>query len=93
MGVWKYIRRRWKVFFRFVRYKVGDGPKVRFWHGFWCGSQLLKIFSQTCLVLHIIRMHGWQIICISEIVIFNGIYFLSDHCMIFLFFIFISNVI
>jgi hypothetical protein len=42
VGVWKHIRRGWKVFSRFVRYEVRDGSKVRFWHE-WRENQLLKI--------------------------------------------------
>jgi hypothetical protein len=29
--VWKYMRVR-KTFSKFVRYEVGDGSKVSFWH-------------------------------------------------------------
>jgi hypothetical protein len=30
-----------------VRYKVGDGSKVLFWHDVWCGKQPLKaLFSE-----------------------------------------------
>jgi hypothetical protein len=31
------------VLSKFVRYEVGDGSKVRFWHNLWCGEQLSKI--------------------------------------------------
>jgi hypothetical protein len=31
--VWKHIRRGWGVCFSsFVRFEVGDGTKIRFWH-------------------------------------------------------------
>jgi len=43
VGVWKYIRKGWEVFSRFVTYEVGDGSKVRFWHDLWCVEQSLKI--------------------------------------------------
>jgi hypothetical protein len=51
--VWKHIRRGWGVFSRFVRYEVGDGTKIRFWHDLWCGDQPLKesfseLFSIAC---------------------------------------------
>ena len=26
-------------FLRFVKYEVGDGSKIRFWHNLWCGDQ------------------------------------------------------
>lgn len=32
MGVWKHIRRGWGMFSKFVRFEVGDGSKVSFWH-------------------------------------------------------------
>jgi hypothetical protein len=37
------MRRRWEVLSKFVRYEVGDGSKVRFWHDLWCEDQPLKI--------------------------------------------------
>jgi hypothetical protein len=43
VGVWKYIRRGWGVFSRFIRYKVEDGSKIRFSHDLWWGDHLLKI--------------------------------------------------
>jgi hypothetical protein len=33
----------WETFSKFVRYGVGDGPKVNFWHDVWCGVQPLKM--------------------------------------------------
>jgi hypothetical protein len=30
----------WEVFSSFVRYEVGDGSKIRFWHDLWCGEPL-----------------------------------------------------
>jgi hypothetical protein len=33
--VWKYIRRGWEIFSRFVRYEVGDGSRSGF--GMICG--------------------------------------------------------
>lgn len=32
VGVWKFIRRGWETFSKFVRYEVGDGSNVIFWH-------------------------------------------------------------
>jgi hypothetical protein len=32
VGVWKYIRRGWRAFSQFVRYEVGDGLMIKFWH-------------------------------------------------------------
>jgi hypothetical protein len=35
VGVWKCIRRVWEGFSEFVRYEVGDGSVVQFWHDLW----------------------------------------------------------
>jgi hypothetical protein len=32
VGLWKCIRRAWDDFADFVRYEVGDGSRVLFWH-------------------------------------------------------------
>jgi hypothetical protein len=53
VGVWKCIRRGWAGFAHHVRYEVGDGSKVLFWHDMWCGKLPLKIlfpelFTITC---------------------------------------------
>jgi hypothetical protein len=47
VGVWKHIWRGWDKFSNFVRFKVGDGSHVSFWHDWWCGDRSLK----HCLVL------------------------------------------
>lgn len=41
--VWKCIRKGWEVLSKFVRYKMGDGSKVRFWYDLRCGEHPLKI--------------------------------------------------
>jgi hypothetical protein len=47
VGVWKYVRREWGVFSRFVRYEVGDGSTIKFSHDLWCGDEPLKVtFSE-----------------------------------------------
>jgi hypothetical protein len=38
VGVWKYIRRGGSFLSSFVRYEVGDGSKVRFWHDLCVGN-------------------------------------------------------
>jgi hypothetical protein len=43
MGVWKCVRREWDGFAKYVRYEVGDGSHVMFWHDVWRGEQLLKV--------------------------------------------------
>jgi hypothetical protein len=45
--VWNYIRRGWGRFSRSLKYEVGDGSKIRFWHDLWCGYQPLNVnFSE-----------------------------------------------
>ena len=40
--MWKHIRRGWDTFSKGVRFEVGIGSKVRFWHDVWCFDQPLK---------------------------------------------------
>jgi hypothetical protein len=50
-GVWKCIRRGWDAFPAHVRYEIGNGSKVLFWHDVWCGEILLKtLFSELFLI-------------------------------------------
>jgi hypothetical protein len=42
VGVWKSIRRKWAGFSKIVRYEMGRGSMVLFWHDLWCGEQPLK---------------------------------------------------
>jgi hypothetical protein len=42
VGVWKHIRRGWYKFHNFVRFEVGVGSHVSFWHDLWCGDRSLK---------------------------------------------------
>jgi len=44
VGVWKHNSRGWYKFSNFVRFEVGVGSKVSFWHDHWCGDRLLKLF-------------------------------------------------
>jgi hypothetical protein len=40
--VWKSNRMGWRDFSIFVRFDVGDGFKIRFWHDVWSGDQTSK---------------------------------------------------
>jgi hypothetical protein len=42
VGLWKNIREGWGTICRHIRFQVGDGSKVRFWHDLWCGDMTLK---------------------------------------------------
>ena len=43
VGVWKCIQRGWGGFAQHVRYDIGDGMKVLFWHDVGCGECPLKL--------------------------------------------------
>jgi hypothetical protein len=43
VGVWKHIRRGWECFSKFIKFEVGDGYHISFWHDTWCGDQPLKV--------------------------------------------------
>ena len=42
VGLWKYIRAGWDKFARFVKFKVGDGSRIRLWEDVWCIDVPLK---------------------------------------------------
>jgi hypothetical protein len=47
VGVWKCIRRGWDAFASHVRYEVGDGSQVLFWHDVVWGVTFEESFSRT----------------------------------------------
>ncbi|KAK9274394.1 hypothetical protein L1049_019208 [Liquidambar formosana] len=50
-GVWKSIRGGLKEFVKRVRFRIGDGRRVKFWLDCWCGnSPLAIIFPQLFLI-------------------------------------------
>jgi len=56
--VWKSIRRGWDDFAAHVRYEIGNGSKVLFWHYVWCGEIPLKIlFPELFLIAR--RKDAW----------------------------------
>jgi len=42
LGLWKNIRKGWDTFSGFVRLKVGNGVRTKFWYNLWCGNTVLK---------------------------------------------------
>jgi hypothetical protein len=47
VSVWKFIRRGWDNVAKFLRFEVGDGSHIRFWHDLWCEDRLLKLCFPT----------------------------------------------
>jgi hypothetical protein len=37
VGIWKYIRRGWRLFLSHTIFDLGDGLKIKFWDDVWCG--------------------------------------------------------
>ena len=53
VNLWKFIRRSWLIFSRFLQFDVGDGIKVKFWHNVWCGDCPLKLaFPELFSISH-----------------------------------------
>jgi hypothetical protein len=51
--VWIFIRMEWGEFTQFVRFKAGDGSKIKFWQDVWCGDQSLKsVFPELFSITH-----------------------------------------
>lgn len=47
-GVWKGICKGVGSFFRYVRFRVNNGKRVRFWHDPWCGAVPLYHLFPSC---------------------------------------------
>jgi hypothetical protein len=43
VSVWKFIRRGWDNVAKYLRFEVGEGSHIRFWHDLWCGNRHLKL--------------------------------------------------
>jgi hypothetical protein len=43
VSVWKFIRRGWDTVAKYLRFEVGEGSHIRFWHDLWCGNKPLKL--------------------------------------------------
>ena len=40
--LWKHISKGWDHFSKYVRFEVGEGRQLRFWHDLWCGETILR---------------------------------------------------
>lgn len=47
-GVWKGICKGLGSFFRYARFLVNNGKRVRFWHDPWCGAVPLYLLFPSC---------------------------------------------
>jgi hypothetical protein len=63
VSVWKFIRRGWDNVAKYLRFEVGEGSHIRFWHDLWCGTGLSSYAIQLCTLLFVFQMLGWWIIC------------------------------
>jgi len=68
VGVWKNIRKGLGDFPKFVRLKVRDGSKIKFWHNVWCGDQTLKAVSPFL----------FSIVCFKKALVANHVQFSND---------------
>jgi hypothetical protein len=52
VAMWKFRKKGWETFSKFVRYEVGDGSKVSFWYDVVWGSTIEDILfklAQNCM--------------------------------------------
>uniref|UniRef100_A0A2N9HT72 Reverse transcriptase zinc-binding domain-containing protein n=1 Tax=Fagus sylvatica TaxID=28930 RepID=A0A2N9HT72_FAGSY len=54
VGLWKFIRAGWDTFSRFVKFKVGDGSRIRLWDDVWCidvplNEAFLGLYCLACI--------------------------------------------
>ncbi len=42
VSLWKHISKGWDHFSKYVRFEVGEGRQLRFWHDLWCGETILR---------------------------------------------------
>lgn len=54
VGLWKNIKKGWRMISSHTRFQMGDGFKIRFWHDVWCREKALKeafpnLYSIACM--------------------------------------------
>jgi hypothetical protein len=67
--VWKHIRRELKKFCNFVRFEVGDGSHISFWHDWWCGDRSLK----RCFPFLFSIVRNKDAMVVDNLVVHNGV--------------------
>jgi hypothetical protein len=62
VGLWKYIKRGWRIFSSHIRFDLGDGMRIRFWDDVWCGEVCLKIAFPVLYNIALVKgsIHGHQ---------------------------------
>jgi hypothetical protein len=69
VGVWKHIRRGWEKFRNSVRFEVGNGSHISFWHDWWCGDRSLKQCFPT--LFSIVR--NKDVMVVDNLAVHNGV--------------------
>jgi hypothetical protein len=81
-GVWKHIRRGWDKVSNFVRFKIGDGSHVSFWHDWWCDDRSLKQCFTILFSIVGVKMQWWQITWLFKMELFSELLFLRVQSLI-----------
>jgi hypothetical protein len=76
VGVWKHIRRGWEDFRNFVRFEVGSGANISFWHDRWCGDSSLKqcFPALFCIVRNKDAMVAENLVVLNGVVQWNVLF-------------------
>ena len=52
VGLRKLIRKRWQIFKVNMRFEVGHGRRIKFWHDVWCGDVPFKDSFPSLFLLY-----------------------------------------
>jgi hypothetical protein len=74
VGLWKFICMGWQIFKSHFRFDSGEGSKIRFWEGIWCGIDLLKLRCLGCLILSVLRKRPLWLMWSDLMALSNGIF-------------------
>jgi mannosylglycoprotein endo-beta-mannosidase len=51
VSLWRFISKGWVDFQLHIRYSVGSGSRIRFWHEWWCGDRPLAVAFPVVFLL------------------------------------------
>ena len=56
VGLWKNIRKGWRMFSSHIRFELRDGSKIILWDDVWCGEMgleeaFLDLYSIVCYLI------------------------------------------